>query len=81
MRTIRGKSGQSFRDVLREAIGDDPEIKARVARALGMTPEGVHMALHRQKREGGTAGMDEDSLCRFAAAAGFEVALVLREKP
>lgn len=80
MRQVRGEPGQSFREVLLHAIGDDPEAKAAVARALGISPEGVHMALHRQRRAGGTAGMDEDSLRRIANAAGLDVVLLLVPK-
>lgn len=77
---IRGRPDQSFREVLRDAIGDDPARKAEVAKKLGMTAEGVHMALHRTRRTGGTAGMDEDTLRRIAAAAELEVMLVVRAK-
>lgn len=77
---IRGEPGQSFRDVLRAAIGDDPAAKARVAKALGMTEQGVHMALHREKREGGMADIEESVLRRIAAASGFEVVLVMVKK-
>jgi len=76
--TIRCPPGEHFKDALARII-PDAEARRAVARALDMTTEGVSMALTRVPRSG-EPSMEERTLRRLAAAAGYEVRLVFVPK-
>lgn len=68
---IRCPPGEHFKDSLARII-PDAEARRAIAVRLGMTTEGVAMALARVPRSG-EPSMEERALRKYAGAAGYQV--------